>query len=53
MQVTGSTIDRWVREGRLTRYTLAGHKKGSRYRRSELDGLMVPERPQTKTHRMY
>lgn len=43
MSVSPATIDRWVREGRLTRYRMAGHEKVSRYRRSDLDALLVPE----------
>lgn len=40
--VSVATIDRWVREGRLTRYRPAGNRRnGSRYRQSELDALLV------------
>ncbi len=53
MSVSPATIDRWVREGRLTRYRLAGHSKVSRYRQSELDALLVPDRPTAKPTRMY
>lgn len=54
MSVTGQTIDRWVREGRLTRYRMAGHKKVSRFKRSELDALLVAETPRpVRPSRVY
>jgi excisionase family DNA binding protein len=53
MSVTPATIDRWVKEGRLTRYRLAGHAKVSRYDKADLDALVKPVVTPVKSHRVY
>lgn len=42
LRVTTKTIDRWVRDGKLTRYTISG-LRSVRFKTSELDGLLEPE----------
>lgn len=42
LRVSPSTIDRWTRERRLTRYKVEGIRS-SRYKVAELDALIVPD----------
>jgi excisionase family DNA binding protein len=42
MRVSVQTIDRWARDGMITRYSLPGGAD-YRYRRDELDALLAPE----------
>lgn len=41
-RVVVDTIDRWVREEKITRYKI-GDSQSVRFRRDELDALMTPE----------
>lgn len=42
LRVTPSTIDRWARQGLVTRHRLTGTARGVRYKREELDALLQP-----------
>lgn len=42
LRVATSTVDRWVREGRITRYKIGG-TQSVRFKRPELDALLVAE----------
>lgn len=41
-RVSSATLDRWVREGRLARYKIAG-TQSVRFARSEITALVVPD----------
>lgn len=42
LRVHVTTIDRWVKEGRITKYTGADGLSLARFRRDELDALLAP-----------
>lgn len=44
LRVSPPTVDRWVREGRLTRYKLAG-QQSVRFLRADVEALVTPDEP--------
>lgn len=43
LRIDVRTVDRWAETGRLTRHRLEGTRKGTRFRRTEVESLVRPD----------